>query len=107
MMTMLYFLAYSAMRSVVGPGTDSAEAYQALSWPGQKYGVLKISCRQRICTPWRPASSISGMCFCTMASIISWMEPSPSVIGKLIWMRPDLIILGIVSGGVLVEVDFV
>ena len=30
------------MISVVGPGTDSADAYHALSCPGQKYGVLKI-----------------------------------------------------------------
>ncbi len=86
------------MRSVVGPGTDSAEAYQAASCPGQKYGVLKISCKQRICTPCRPASSMYGMCFCTMASMISSMLPCPSVRGRLIWMRPDLMILGMCKG---------
>src|SRR5690349_16808471 len=93
---MLYFLAYSAIRSVVGPGTVSADSYQALSCPGQKYGVLKISCRHRICTPCSPAFSIYGICFCTIASLISSMVPSPSVFGKLICINPDLIILAIV-----------
>src|SRR3712207_6593074 len=93
--TIWYLRAYSAMRSVVGPGTLSAEAYQALSWPGQKYGVLKISCKHKICTPPSPAFSMYGRCFCTMASLISSMVPSPSVLGKLIWIRPDFIILGI------------
>jgi len=31
---------------------------------------LKISCRQRICTPFLPASSIIGRCFSTIASAI-------------------------------------
>src|SRR5580704_2064710 len=35
------------------------------------------------------------MCFRTMASLISSMLPSPSVFGRLIWIRPDLMILGI------------
>ncbi|MFZ1334095.1 MAG: hypothetical protein WAU12_12535 [Saprospiraceae bacterium] len=83
------------MRSVVGPGTVSADAYQAASCPVQKYGVLKISWRQRICTPCSPACSINGMCFASMACMISEMEPSPSVIPRLIWIRPDFIILGI------------
>src|ERR1041384_3631848 len=37
-----------------------------------------------------------GRCFCTMASFISSMVPSPSDFGRLIWMRPDLMILGII-----------
>ena len=36
MITILYFLAYSAIRQTVGPGTLSAEAYHFLSCPGQK-----------------------------------------------------------------------
>jgi hypothetical protein len=34
------------------------------------------------------------MCLSTIAFLISSMVPSPSVFGKDIWMRPDLIILG-------------
>src|SRR6186713_1417521 len=79
----------------MGPGTVSADSYQALSWPGQKYGVLKISCIQSICTPFFPASSINGICFCTIASLISSMVPSPSDLGRDICINPDLIILGI------------
>src|SRR5687767_7736591 len=92
---MLYFFAYSAMRSVVGPGTVSADSYQALSWPGQKYAVLKISCTQRICTPCSPADSVYGVCYCTIASLLSSGVPYPSVFGKLICIKPDLIILAI------------
>ena len=39
----LYLAAIFAIASVVGPGTGSAESYQRLSCPGQKYGPLKIS----------------------------------------------------------------
>ena len=51
---MLYFFAIGASFSTVGPGTGSAASYQRLSCDGQKYGPLKISCRQRIWTPFLP-----------------------------------------------------
>src|ERR1700743_1051818 len=96
MMTMAYFLAYSIIIVMVGPGMVSADAYHALFCPGQKCGVLKSSCRQSIFPPFFPASSMSGRCFWIMASLISSMVPSPSVFGRLIWIRPDLMILDIV-----------
>ena len=78
-MAIWYFLAYPAMSSVVGPGTDSAMLYQWASCDGQKYGPLKISCRPRICTPRFPASSISGTC----ASIDAWRMVSIGVFGSV------------------------
>src|SRR5437660_12904898 len=84
-----------ATASVVGPGTGSAASYQRLSWPGQKYGPLKISCRQRICTPFFPASSISGACLSNIACLILATGCDSSLIGLLHWMRPAMSLRGI------------
>jgi len=43
-----------------------------------------------------PASSISGICLSYIACTISSIVPSPSVFGRDICIKPDLIILGIV-----------
>src|SRR6185503_10504579 len=83
-----YFAAIGASFSHVGPGTGSAASYQRLSWPGQKYGPLKISCRQRIWTPFLPASWIIGRCFSSIAAWISATDLLSSLIGLLAWMRP-------------------
>ena len=85
-----YFFAYVAISSVVGPGTGSATSYQCASCDGQKYGPLKTSCRPRICTPLRPASSMSGMC----TSIAAWrtvsMGAAGSVSGVAACIRPPI-----------------
>src|SRR5688500_9221021 len=39
------------------------------------------------------------MCFCIMASLISSIVPSPSVLGRLIWIKPDLMIHGMCDNG--------
>src|SRR6476661_9716248 len=84
----LYFAAIGASFSIVGPGTASAASYQRLSWPGQKYGPLKISWRQRIWTPFLPASWIIGRCFSSIAAWISATDLVSSLIGFEAWMRP-------------------
>src|SRR4051812_466568 len=83
-----YFFASGASFSTVGPGTCSAASYQRLSWPGQKYGPLKISCMQRIWTPFLPASWIIGRCFSSIAAWISATDLVSSLIGFDAWMRP-------------------
>src|SRR5260221_3793619 len=82
---------------MVGPGTGSAASYQRLSWPGQKYGPLKISCRHRICTPFLPASWIIGRCFSSIAAWISATDFDSSLMGLLAWIRPERIWRPIVS----------
>src|SRR3989339_1861848 len=91
-MTIWYFLAYSFNRSTVGPGTLSAVLYHLMSCEGQKYGVVKISCMQRICTPCLPAFSMKGMCFSNIADVMASMLPSPSCMGSEHCMIPDLIL---------------
>src|SRR5580765_8075490 len=91
----LYFAASFATASVVGPGTLSAASYQRLSWPGQKYGPLKISCRHSTCTPFLPASSISGTCLSNIACLIFSTGTLSSLIGLLHWMRPPTSLRGI------------
>src|SRR5688572_24044141 len=92
-MTMLYFFAYSCMSFVVGPsGIASARPYHFLSWDGQKYGPVKISWKQSICTPAFPAFSMNGM----WASIIPFRCSSQGrSVGILFatWMRPAFTIL--------------
>src|SRR6187551_327477 len=87
-MAILYCAAIGRSFSTVGPGTGSAASYQRLSWPGQKYGPLKISCRQRIWTPFLPASWIIGMCFSSIAAWISATVRVSSLMGLLAWIRP-------------------
>src|SRR5580765_3562229 len=91
----LYFAASFATASVVGPGTLSAASYQRLSWPGQKYGPLKISCRHSTCTPFLPASSISGTCLSNIACLIFSTGTLSSLIGLLHWIRPPTTFRGI------------
>src|SRR5580698_5964365 len=86
----LYFAASGASFSTVGPGTGSAASYQRRSWPGQKYGPLKISCRHRIWTPFLPASWIIGRCFSSIAAWISATDFDSSLMGLLSWMRPEI-----------------
>src|SRR5438874_3449233 len=43
-------------RSTLFPYTTLFRSHHLASWLGQKYGPLKTSCRQRICTPRLPAS---------------------------------------------------
>src|SRR5207249_1169867 len=91
----LYLAPSFATASVVGPGTDSAASYQRLSWPGQKYGPLKISCRHRICTPFLPASSINGMCLSSIACLIFSTGWDSSLIGLAHWISPPMSLRGI------------
>src|SRR3546814_20462923 len=80
------------MRLTVGPsGTFSAAAYHLASWLGQKYGWLNTSCRQSTCTPFLPASSISGRCASFMRSRIA-CGLSPVSAFKAIWISPALTI---------------
>src|SRR5947209_8599484 len=87
---MPYFFASGASLSTVGPGTASAASYQRRSCPGQKYGPLKISCRQRICTPFLPASWMNGRCFSSIADWISATDLVSSLMGLAAWMRPEM-----------------
>jgi hypothetical protein len=72
-----------------GAGDRLGGVVPAAAWPGQKYGPLKISCRQRIWTPFLPASSIIGRCFSSIACWISATGRDSSLIGLLAWIRPD------------------
>ena len=81
------FFARGAIRSVMGPGTGSAVRYHLMSCSAAKYGPWNISCRQRICTPFFPASSTRARCFWIIASLISWREPS--CLGLEAWMSPQ------------------
>src|SRR5678815_1308730 len=83
-----YFAASGASFSTVGPGTGSAASYQRLSWLGQKYGPLKISCRHRIWTPCLPASWIIGRCFSNIAAWMSATLRDSSLIGFPAWIKP-------------------
>ncbi len=74
----------------MGPGTASAMSHQRASCEGQKYGPLKTSCRQRICTPFLPASSMKGRCFSNIASRTAATEAFGSLRGLLHWMRPPM-----------------
>src|SRR5687768_7323916 len=89
------FAAAFATASVVGPGTGSAASYQRLSWPGQKYGPLKISCRQSTCTPFFPASSMNVMCLSRAAFWTFAMGCDSSFTGLLHWIRPPITLRGI------------
>src|SRR5438093_2248221 len=89
------FAASFATASVVGPGTGSAASYQRLSWLGQKYGPLKISCRQRIWTPFFPASSMSGTCLSNLACLTLETGTDSSLIGLLHWINPPISLRGI------------
>ena len=51
-----YFFATSCIKRVVGPsGIFSVASYHLLFCSAQKYGPVKISCMQMICTPSFPA----------------------------------------------------
>src|SRR5438874_519727 len=88
-------LANFASLSVVGPGTASAASYQSGVCAGQKYGLLKTSCRQSTCTPRCAACSSSGRCFSNIASWISFTEPSDLALEH--WMSPARTVRGMVS----------
>src|SRR6478736_3864523 len=94
-MAMPYFLATACSLVTVGPGTGSAASYQRTACDGQKYKPLKISCRQRICTPFLPASSIIGRCFSNMADWISVTLLVSSLIGFEHWISPHFTVLAI------------
>ena len=66
----------------------------ARSCDGQKYGPLKISCRPRICTPFVPASSMSGRCASIAASRTSSIGAAGSVSGAAAWIRPPRTLRG-------------
>jgi hypothetical protein len=55
----------------------------ALVLTGQKYGPLKISWRQRIWTPFLPASWIIGRCFSNIAAWTSATDFDSSLTGLL------------------------
>src|SRR5512140_1817927 len=95
MMTMLYFFAYFAISSIVGPGIGSAVSHHLLSWLGQKYGPQKISWRQRIWTPRLPASSIIGRCLSIIACLIDSTFAESSLSGLDIWISPPTTVLAI------------
>src|ERR1043166_625819 len=90
-----YFAASFATASVVGPGTLSAASNRRLSWQGQKWGPLKISCRQSTWTPCLPASSISGTCLSNIACLIFSTGTLSSLIGLLHWISPPISLRGI------------
>ncbi len=80
--------ASSCMSFVVGPsGIGSTASYQRVLCSAQKYGPVKISCIDRICTPSRPACSMRPRCFSTFASrivsIFSWVEQA-----CVAWINP-------------------
>src|SRR5438128_5021541 len=72
MITMPCCLAMSCINFVVGPsGIFSTASYQRVCCSAQKYGVVKTSCMQRICTPCFAASSIIARCFSMFRRLIS------------------------------------
>jgi hypothetical protein len=73
--------ARACITSTVGPGTLSAASYQRMALEGQKYGPLKISCRQRIWTPFWPASSMYGRWTSRALSLICWTVADSSLRG--------------------------
>src|SRR5215211_4730551 len=72
MITMPCSLATSCISRTVGPsGIRSTASYQRVCCSAQKYGVVKISCIQTICTPCFAASSINFKCFSIFSRLIS------------------------------------
>src|SRR4029078_196221 len=72
MMTMPCSFATSCISRTVGPsGIRSTDSYQRVCCSAQKYGVVKISCMQSICTPCFAASSINFKCFSMLSRLIS------------------------------------
>src|SRR5436309_3902104 len=95
MITMLCFLAVSCINFVVGPsGIFSTASYQRVCCSAQKYGVVKTSCIQRICTPCAAASSINFKCFSTFWRLISSIEASVGA-AFVACMSPHLTVRGI------------
>src|SRR5215213_9992128 len=71
-MTMPCSFATSCISRTVGPsGIRSTASYQRVCCSAQKYGVVKISCMQSICTPCFAASSINFRCFSIFSRLIS------------------------------------
>src|SRR5215217_4458392 len=65
-------LATSCISRTVGPsGIRSTASYQRVCCSAQKYGVVKISCMQMICTPCSAACSIKVKCFSIFRRLIS------------------------------------
>src|SRR5438045_1286841 len=94
---MLCFFAASCISFVVGPsGIFSTASYQRVCCSAQKYGVVKTSCMQRICTPCFAASSIIARCFSMFARLISSIGAS---VGPAFFacINPHLTVLGIVA----------
>src|SRR5262249_58994641 len=72
-----------------------AASYQRTFCEGQKYGPLKISCKQRICTPFLPASSSMGRCFSNIADGISATGFDSSLTGFEAWINPHFTVRAI------------
>src|SRR4051812_12474120 len=69
----------------------STASYHRGFCSAQKYGPVKISCMQRICTPSFPARSISFRCFSTLASRMTSIFSSVSH-ACVAWIRPHFTI---------------
>ena len=77
-------MASAIIRSTVGPsGTRSVDSYHRVVCSAQKYGPLKISCRQTICAPSAAALRIILTCLSIIACLISASDAPPPPISGL------------------------
>src|SRR5215212_5138813 len=82
------------MSLTVGPsGMRSTASYQRVCCSAQKYGVVKTSCMQSICTPCAAASSINFKCFSMLSRLISSMGASVGA-ALVACMSPHLTVRG-------------
>src|ERR1044072_8554899 len=94
MITIPCFFATSCINFVVGPsGIFSTASYQRVCCSAQKYGVVKTSCMQSICTPCAAASSMSFKCFSMLSRLISSMGASVGA-ALVACMSPHLTVRG-------------
>src|SRR5918996_305356 len=95
MITMPCSFATSCIRRTVGPsGMRSTASYQRVCCSAQKYGVVKTSCMQMICTSCFAASSRNVMCFSILSRLISSIGASVGA-AFVHWMSPHLTVRGI------------
>src|ERR1043166_1032985 len=95
MITMPCSLAISCIKRTVGPsGIRSTASYQRVFCSAQKYGVVKTSCIQMICTPCFAACSIKPRCFSMLSRFISSIGASVGA-ALVHWISPHLTVRGI------------
>src|ERR1043165_4458089 len=86
--------ATSCIKRTVGPsGIRSTASYQRVCCSAQKYGVVKTSCMQMICTPCFAAPSRERRCFSMFSRLISSIGRSVGA-AFVHWISPHLTVRG-------------